>query len=357
MKKLGFYALGIGFVLALVGIMSMAVPAQAQTFKLRYTSAYPPPPYPDSAMEQKWMDMVTQRSNGRITWEAFFGGALGGPNETFRLVSSGAADAGAVAYGVHSAEFPLYSWEFCFPFGPPDPKAAIRATNELWNAFPHFEEMVKKQNLHHLFIVPWDCYNMASVKRISTVADLKGKRAGVWGVYFPKWFEAVGASGVATASTERYMMLQTSLLDISVLPVQPTVKLKLQEVTKYWVNANFGPSLAHANSINLNTWKKLPLDLQKIMTDASREIEEIAAQSLLDAREQDMQTLKRAGLEIITMSNEEIKKWSDRIPDMGTDWAKEMVAKGYPGWEMAEKWIQACEKQGHKWSRRWAVKK
>ena len=93
------------------------------------------------------------------------------------------------------------------------------------------------------------------------------------------------------------------------------------------------------------------------MTDASREIEEIAAQSLLDAREQDMQTIKRAGLEIITMSNEEIKKWADRIPDMGTDWAKEMVAKGYPGWEMAEKWIQACEKQGHKWSRRWAVKK
>jgi TRAP-type C4-dicarboxylate transport system substrate-binding protein len=308
-------------------------------------------------MEQKWMDMVTKRSNGRITFQPFFGGALGGPGETFRLVSSGAADCGAVAYGAHPAEFPLYGWEFVFPFGPPNPKWAIRAANELWNAFPQFEQMVKKQHLHHLFIVPWDVYNMASTKRIATVADLKGKRAGVWGIHFPKWFEAVGASGVATASTERYLMLQTGLLDISVLPVQPTVKLKLQEATKYWVIADFGPSLAHANSMNLDTWNKLPSDLQKIITDASREIEEIAAQSLLDSREKDVQTLKNAGITIITMSDEETKKWAAKIPDLGAEWAKEMTAKGYPGWKMGQKWMAGSEKQGHKWLRQWAVKK
>lgn len=357
MKKAGMFALSIGLILALAGTMIFVPPIKAETFKLRFTSAYPPPPYPDSAMEQKWMDMVTQRSNGRITFEPFFSGALGGSGETFRLVSSGAAACGAVAYGVHPAEFPLYGWEFVFPFGPADPKIAIKAANELWNAFPQFNQMVEKQNLHHLFIIPWDCYNMASTKRITTIADLKGKRAGVWGVDFPIWFKTVGASGVATASTERYMMLQTGLLDISVLPIQPTVKLKLHEVTKYWVRANFGPSLAHANSMNLDTWKKLPSDLQKIITEASREIEQIAAQSLLDARANDLQTLKNSGLEIIDLSKDEIQKWANEIPDLAAEWAVKMSAKGYPGWQMAEKWMEACKNNGHVWVRQWAVKK
>jgi hypothetical protein len=57
------------------------------------------------------------------------------------------------------------------------------------------------------------------------------------------------------------------------------------------------------------------------------------------------------------MSDEETKKWAAKIPDLGAEWAKEMTAKGYPGWKMGQKWMAGSEKQGHKWLRQWAVKK
>lgn len=331
--------------------------AEQQTFKLKYTSSYPPPPYLDSTSEVRWMELVTERSNGRITFEQFYGGALGGANETFPLVRSGGADVGAVAYGNSPTEFPFYGWEFATPFGPTDPEITLKAARDLWAAFPQFEETLAKQGLHHLLIIPWDSYNILSLSPIQKVEDMKGMRMGVWGTIFPKWVEAVGASGVASASSDRYTMLQTGLLDASVLPVQTTESLKLYEVAKNFTFANLGPSLAHSNAFNLKTWNSLPPDLQQICTEAAKEVELEHAQKLLETRESARKILEDNGVNVYEFSFEEQQKWSNLIPDVGAEWAEALTQKGYPGYEIVQKWQELCEKYGWKWSREWAVKK
>jgi len=331
-------------------------PAPEKTFQLKYTSGYPPPPYPDSFSEQKWMDLVTEGSNGRITFEAFWAGALGGPGETLALVRSGAADVGCVAYGAHPSEFPLYGFDYAFPFGPPDPAIVVKAAVKLWEEFPGFEQDCANQNLHHLFILPWDNYDLISTKPIETLADMKGMRCGVWGIYFPKWVEAVGGTGVNTASPERYLNLQTGILDVSIMPIQPTVSLKLHEVAKHWTTCNIGAFWPHPNSMNLDTWNSLPADLQKICTDTGRQVELEHAAMLLEKQQADFDLIKAAGVTFHTLPDADRAEWAAKAPDLPAEWAKEATAKGYPGWEIAQRYQELCEELGYKWPRKWAVK-
>ena len=178
--------------------------AQAKTWELKYMSGYPAPPYLDSATADKWMNLVTERTKGRVKWTAYWGGSLGSAAETLEMVQGGVADAGNVAYGAYPDDFPIFGFDYTFLFGPSDPEIILKAMNAVWNEFPQFEQDCAKQNLKHLFLLPWDNYDLGSIEPIETLADLKGKRVGCWGVFAPKWVEAAGASGVATPAPDRY---------------------------------------------------------------------------------------------------------------------------------------------------------
>jgi TRAP-type C4-dicarboxylate transport system substrate-binding protein len=270
-------------------------------------------------------------------------------------VQSGAADAGNVAYGAYPEYFPAFGFDYSFLFGPSDPEIVVKAMDGVLKEFPQFDEDFAAQNLKHLFLLPWDNYDLGSVDPIETVDDLKGKRVGCWGIWAPKWVEAAGASGVATPAPDRYTQLMTGVLDVSLLPVDVHMSLKLYEVAKHWTISNIGAFVPEPNNMNLDTWNDLPADIQKIMMDTGEEVAIEHTAILKGSRQDAFAEMEKAGVIIHTMSDEERAKWAEQYPDVPGEWAAEVAAKGYPAYEMVQRYQELCAEYGHVWLREWAV--
>ena len=85
--------------------------------------------------------------------------------------------------------------------------------------------------------------------------------------------------------------------------------------------------------MNLNKWKSLPPDLQKVLEDASvwgkQETVKMNEAEVKNAREWYI----KQGMEIITLTPEEKKKWEEYAMSRYMIVAKELDAKGYPATE------------------------
>src|SRR5690606_38661366 len=57
--------------------------------------------------DKRWVELVEQGSGGKIKFEIFWSGSLGGPTEIPDLVGSGAVEFGTTAMGYFPSEFPL----------------------------------------------------------------------------------------------------------------------------------------------------------------------------------------------------------------------------------------------------------
>jgi len=347
--------------LAIVGCAPKAAPAEeppaaVEKYTLTASSGYPAPTSnPDSLAEQRWMDLVTERTNGRLTFDVSWGGALGDVMESLEITRSRVVDLGlSVQEGAHPAEFPLCSFLYALPFGPDDPEVVL---NAMWRVYDEYYDVHRKfeeaQNIKFLYYAPWDNYNIMSRDPIKTLKDLEGKVFGSWGIYFPRWFESVGGAGDAKPAPDRYMLLKTGVLDASVCPPQVDVTYKLYEVCDCYTIANFGAIADELAAINLDAFNELPPDIQKILVDTAREVSLWHAGWLKETRQEAFDKLKAEGVEFYELSEEDRTIWANQMSDLSLEWIKKVEAMGLPGREILKTYVDACEEGGHIWLREW----
>jgi len=306
------------------------------------------------------MDEVERLSDGRITFERFYGGALGTMAETLGMVKDGVVDLGTTNFQAHPAEFPLFGMCFTFPFSSNDPSVSTAAGWIINDEFPDWaEKPAAVQNQILISTVTTDAYGFISPKRMVTLEDFKGKVIGLWGIYMPKWVEVLGASGVATPAVDRYMLLKDGIIDSSLLLMTAKVDMKHYEVAKYLLIPKigcYGPT--DTLSMNLDSWNKLPPELQKLMLDqgrlASIEWHTIRTRYRMALA---VDALIEQGVTVDYMSEEDKTKWLQVMDDYPAGWAIEMEALGLPGWEIARRWIEVHKEFFHEWPRAWAIKK
>jgi len=276
--------------------------------------------------------------------------------EHLELVKMGMADIGVSQFGAHPAEVPLYGYQYAYMFGPNNPTLIAEAAWKLWEQIPAFEESVAKQNQKMISMFPWDNYNLISFEPMPTIADFDGKVVACWGIFLPRILEVIGASGVPTPAPDRYLTLKQHLVDASMFPISPDVTYKLYEVAKYYTFVETGSVMPYSISMNMDSWNKLPSDLQKLLMDSGKEISIAQGQHLKAERVDATAFMKTQGVTFFDMSLEEKAKWAEKIPDIPAEWAQEMEAKGLPGWEITQGHVRVCEEMGWEWNRAWAVK-
>jgi TRAP-type C4-dicarboxylate transport system substrate-binding protein len=105
---------------------------------------------------------------------------------------------------------------------------------------------------------------------VRTPADLKGKKIAVSGTAASKAMELVGAAPTSMSSSDLYVAMQRGTIDATSRPFLTGIGRKLYEVLDNVtvVNMSYFTSLL---SINLDTWNKLPPDLQEIVQKAADE--------------------------------------------------------------------------------------
>ena len=254
---------------AVVGGVS-SVSSQAKPGAKKLDIAYLLAPPESGALGLKFMaEEVTRRSNGAINMVFHGGTLLNKELEIMDAVKSGNVAIGCPS-GAASTVFPEMG-VFLTPYLVRDYAHAYAMFNgpigkDLDDTFQ------KKYKLKVLYFFDYGFRHFWNSKRpINTPADLKGLKIRVQqGKVFADTVNGLGASAVPMPFGEVIPAAQQGVIDGGDLPVVNINALKIYEVSKYTslTYHNYGPSVI---VMNLDIWKGLPPDQQKLVLDVAME--------------------------------------------------------------------------------------
>jgi len=301
--------------------------------------------------------LITERTGGAHTFEFFHGGSLAGPGELLSMVERNVIAVAHTNQMYTIARTPIGQFEYAFPFPPADPVLAHNAKKKVMQEIPAFAQNLAKCNVFLLSNIPIPPYCILSKKPISKLEDFKGTKMGVVGKYFGEWMKPAGITPVVAPSAERYTMLQTGVIDLSLNPINDSYDFKQYEPAQYILDLDVGTFLPGDCVINLKLWNGFSAELKKIWLDAFHEAEQKLLQGEIPkATKIAMDGMLKAGLKLIKFPQEEIDKWTKVIPDTAAAFAEEVEGMGYPGWQIVEKYYQVTTEMGYKWPRKWGVR-
>lgn len=332
--------------------------AAKKSVRLKCAGVLPPPKVSMMSETVKtWADMVTERTNGAITWEFLWGCSLGAPSEYIELLKNGMVDVVNIHQWYTPTEMPFGDFEYVFPFGPTDYELVVKAMQQIRSEFPQFTKELDDNNAVLMADLPFGVYNFMSIEPLRNVKDFDGKKVSLIGRYFGRWLPP-GATAVVRPGHERYDMLRTGVVDADLLPFDLFYSFKIHEVTKHYVKVDVITTCAFVILMNKNRFNSFSPKIQKILKETGHEVELIGAKEIIPKWKGICEKAwKDAGIEFIDFPREEKVKWAASVDDTAAEWAKEMDQKGLPGSKLVKRWQEITEELGYDWPRKWGVQK
>lgn len=330
--------------------------AGADEFKLTAGSSHPPV-IPWVATIKNYVvpesNAMLQKAGGKhsIKWTEAYAGALYNFQNTLEGVQDGLADIGWVGTLWEPNKMPLHNVTYYSPFVTDDVQL-LRKIQEKLEAMPVMQAQWTKYNQIYLGAQVIDGYVIICKSPINSVADLKGKKFYSPGA-IARWVEGTGAVGVDGALPLYYNGIKTGVVDGAILPGSSIVAFKLHEVAPYIVDAKLGGMISGALTMNLNTWKKLPPEMQALFKELGKGYGDRVAQ-LVDANhKKHMELLAKQGAKISALPAAELKKWVAALPNIAGEWAKRVDKDGLPASDILKAYIGAVRDGGGKPIRDW----
>ena len=253
-----------------VAALGTSASSQSKPAPRKLDIAYLLAPPESGAIGLKFMaEEVTRRSNGSINMVFHGGTLLNKELEIMDAVKSGNVAIGC-PIGAASTVFPEMG-VFLTPYLVRDYQHAYAMFNgqigrELDETFQ------KKYKVKILFFFDYGFRHFWNNKHpINSPADLKGLKMRVQqGRVFADTVNGLGASAVPMPWGEVIPAAQQGVIDGADLPIVNINALKVYEVSKYasLTYHNYGPTVL---VMNLDIWKSLPPDQQKLILDVGME--------------------------------------------------------------------------------------
>jgi TRAP-type C4-dicarboxylate transport system substrate-binding protein len=286
---------------------------------------------PHGSTWAKWMEEVTARSGGSITFDEYWDGTLLSADATIEGLKDGRADVAIVVSSFYAGRFPLTSVNE-LPFASNNAVAVTAAMRELSQENEDLQKEWSDQGLKPLAWTAAAPSSLVSTKPLRTAEDFEGlkiraiDRSG-------KVLQAAGANIVAMGPNELYGSLERGVLDatsgISFGVVHP---LKLEEVGDYIVDPSLGTSTASALTINPEKWDELSDEQKRILEEVSAEVPDYYAAFNLQTEEATCQAVKVAGNELSVLPEEEVGKLRAAGEQLVVDeWLNELAEAGHDG--------------------------
>jgi TRAP-type C4-dicarboxylate transport system substrate-binding protein len=226
--------------------------------------------YPDnnisSTFAKPFADRVNKESHGAITIKI-----VGGPEIISSRDQANALKTGVVDLSLNTATV--------FAGSLPDISvislSRLNYKEERASGFYDFlVERLKTINVRYLFRAqtPQHFY-MSLNKMVKKPSDLAGLKMRTTATYDP-FFKALGIVGVSMPNTDTYNAISMGVIQGYVLPIDSQYGMKLYEVTKYFIDYSIYESGNTALMMNLNSFARLPQNLQDLIVRVSAEMED-----------------------------------------------------------------------------------
>jgi len=303
--------------------------ASSPTIELTFCSPWPDT-HPYSVADIAWMDRMVKESNGQLKFKPFWAATLtSNTAEAANEIAKGVCDMGFVYSIQAKAGFDITRAELQWFQGVPNIEATEDIFWKIWDQFPELRNEYK--GLKVLAAHGGSpSYLLTKSKPINSMADMKGMtiRGPVETMAPMKDF---GADGVSSPMSEAYQSLDKGIIDGVWAPLETYKSWSFAEVIKYQSNLNIQRGIYPSRMINLNTWNKLPPNIQKAMEDSIRWW---GHETYLEAKKQDdvgEQAAKAKGVQVVNLPESELAKWDNAMAKYVSNSVKDIDAKGLPG--------------------------
>ncbi|MBM2831799.1 MAG: hypothetical protein HW414_851 [Dehalococcoidia bacterium] len=299
---------------------------------------------PEGKASEWYANEVFKRTGGRVKIETVGGGALGGIMENLKLTSQGVIDISGVMFGNHPAETPLSSL-ITFPFVIKDAYVMGNVMNEMYRTYKPFRDEYEVKNKVHLLAGMASNVGVGTATvPMRTAADFSGKKMRAFGNMNPIAAK-LGATPVTIPSAEVYEALKRgTVVGDMVYPYAYLVLYKIYEVSNYVFDYGTGLYFNYGFIINLDTWNKLPKDIQKVMDDAGQEMLVPYVQYLIEADAAATAAMKAKGNQFYRFPLEEVAKVKALSMPLRDQQVAALEAKGIPAREFVAKYEALVKK-------------
>jgi TRAP-type C4-dicarboxylate transport system substrate-binding protein len=328
-----------------LGVGSNAVLAE-DTIELTYGGLWPPT-HPMSVAAKLWIEKIEKDTQGRVKIKPFWAGALYKPKQSALELAKGVADIGdfSGAYAPKGFDFEK-SMRMVF-YGVNDRNLTRKVYFAAAAKYPQLEEEFTKAGIKVMAYASIPPYQLLlAEKPVRTAADFKGLTAKASGD-IAKVAIALGGEGIVMPMSESYTALQKTTIDAVFAPYETLKSFRFAEVVKYALELNIASAPAGHWGFNLQSWNKLPKDIQKIFED-NVEWFGLKVEELVFANEEKgIELAKKNKVDFIKLPPEELDKVYAVVDETITEKMAGLDAKGLPGTDVYKE-IRRLIKEGSK---------
>lgn len=307
-----------------VSLLLFSTNSMADVIKLRLAN-YFPPMHMNSIMLGKYCDELNKKLAGKVEITQYTGSTLLSADKMAAGVLTGIADMGLSNLSYTRGRFPVMEI-MELPLGFPSAWIAGHVANDFYGKFKPKE--FDKYQVLMLSTSPINVIQTVN-KPVKSPDDVKGLKLRGTG-RLGDIVKAFGGTPIPVSTPDMYESLKKGVIEGALLPLETLKGFKTGEIMKYTTASwKVGSAYCFYVVMNKNKWKTLPADIQKTMTDFSKEFIErwTVEWNNIDLEGKDF-FLKQGG-KILTPTDAENVKWVKAAQPVVDDYRKDLVSKGH----------------------------
>jgi len=194
--------------------------------------------------------------------------------------------------------------------------------------FEIFDKLLNQYNVKLVGVACTGVEAFVSKKPIRSVADLKGIKLRAPQGMVNNVFAAVGATPVNLPGSEVYTSLEKGVIDASDYTVFATNQAQgMNDIARFPIYPGFHSMPTMQLTLNLDVWKSLPADLQKILMDDVKRFRDYMVEEHHKLDLEAVKVAKAKGIEVISWPPEEVAKFREIAKTQWPKWSNSPTAK------------------------------
>ncbi|RGX57029.1 hypothetical protein DWV16_01555 [Anaerotruncus sp. AF02-27] len=272
--------------------------------------------------------LLEEASGGRITLDEYYNESLVKQADTFSSIGQGMVDIAYVPSQNLSDVEMAGIYKLLYPNGATD---ISTMTNIYRSALEktQIQENLAKFNTYCLTVRAYGGKQLATNKMVTRPDDLKGMNIGANGndAFF---FTKMGAGAVTLANSDYYTSMSNGLVGGLTNHWVSMTNYGLNEVSKYFVEFGGGIEVSSESYlINLDKWNSLSPEDQQIVRSVFEQVSTEAMEYDRDQLDKSRQSITDEGIEIYTLTAEELAAFAPYAEEVNRDWIEEASAEGW----------------------------
>lgn len=287
---------------------------------------------------QPWMDDVTERTDGTVTFDVQPGGALTGPPEAYEHPAAGVTDMGWALHGYTPGRFPLTEVvELPFLFD-----SAVQGTETLWDLYEEFEPLREEyRDTHVLALWTHDVGDLFTTEQpVRSASDVAGLSIRTPAPMQNNLIEALGGSAVGMPAPELYDALDRGVIDGLMIGHSGVPTFSLEEVLGTVTRGNFFVGTMFL-VLNPQTWESMSPAQQAVFDEtANRTLSLALAEDMDRVGTEAAAQFEEWGFEVTELDDAALEEWRAATEQVPQQWI-DAQAEGVPAQEIYDRVSQA----------------